>query len=46
MVVMAGPGMLQSGLSRDLFIKWAPEKKNGIDTEITHRHETPGGPKK
>lgn len=30
LVVMAGPGMLQSGLSRDLFLKWAPEKKNGI----------------
>lgn len=27
---MAGPGMLQSGLSRDLFLKWAPDKKNGI----------------
>ena len=22
--------MLQSGLSKDLFMKWAPEKKNGI----------------
>mmetsp|Transcript_39333 Transcript_39333/g.60119 ORF Transcript_39333/g.60119 Transcript_39333/m.60119 type:complete len:182 (-) Transcript_39333:77-622(-) len=30
LVVMAGPGMLQSGLSRDLFLEWAPEKKNGI----------------
>ena len=27
---MAGPGMLQSGMSRDLFLKWAPDKKNGI----------------
>ena len=27
---MAGPGMLQSGMSRELFLKWAPEKKNGI----------------
>jgi cleavage and polyadenylation specificity factor subunit 3 len=25
LVVMAGPGMLQSGLSRDLFLKWAPD---------------------
>merc|ERR1712054_193136 len=30
LVVMAGPGMLQSGLSRDLFLKWAPDKNNGI----------------
>ena len=30
LVVMAGPGMLQSGLSRDLFVEWAPDKKNGI----------------
>lgn len=30
LVVMAGPGMLQSGMSRELFLKWAPEKKNGI----------------
>jgi len=30
LVVMAGPGMLQSGLSRDLFMEWAPDKKNGI----------------
>lgn len=30
LVVMAGPGMLQSGLSQDLFLKWAPDKKNGI----------------
>lgn len=30
LVVMAGPGMLQSGLSRELFLKWAPDKKNGI----------------
>lgn len=30
LVIMAGPGMLQSGLSRELFLKWAPDKKNGI----------------
>jgi len=30
LVVMAGPGMLQSGLSRDLFLRWAPDKNNGI----------------
>lgn len=30
MVVMAGPGMLQCGLSRELFMKWAPDNKNGI----------------
>lgn len=30
LVVMAGPGMLQSGMSRELFLKWAPDKKNGI----------------
>ncbi len=29
-VVMASPGMLQSGLSRDLFERWAPDKKNGV----------------
>ena len=30
LVVMAGPGMLQSGLSKELFLKWAPDSKNGI----------------
>eukprot|EP00927_Polykrikos_kofoidii_P019929 TRINITY_DN19353_c0_g1_i1.p1 TRINITY_DN19353_c0_g1~~TRINITY_DN19353_c0_g1_i1.p1 ORF type:complete len:722 (-),score=100.33 TRINITY_DN19353_c0_g1_i1:192-2357(-) len=29
-VVMAAPGMLQSGASRELFESWAPDKKNGI----------------
>ncbi|KAM0673904.1 endoribonuclease ysh1 [Gurleya vavrai] len=29
-VVMASPGMLQSGLSRDLFEKWCEDKKNGV----------------
>ncbi|CEM16161.1 unnamed protein product [Vitrella brassicaformis CCMP3155] len=29
-VVMAAPGMLQSGLSRDLFEAWAPDKRNGV----------------
>lgn len=29
-VVMASPGMLQSGLSRDLFERWAPDRKNGV----------------
>mmetsp|Transcript_5334 Transcript_5334/g.6830 ORF Transcript_5334/g.6830 Transcript_5334/m.6830 type:complete len:114 (-) Transcript_5334:541-882(-) len=27
---MASPGMLQNGPSRELFVKWAPDKKNGI----------------
>jgi len=29
-VVMASPGMLQSGLSRELFEKWCSNSKNGI----------------
>merc|ERR1719356_1429319 len=29
-VVMAAPGMLQSGASRELFEAWAPDKKNGV----------------
>ncbi|KAH8738532.1 cleavage and polyadenylation specifity factor protein [Cryptosporidium ryanae] len=29
-VVMAAPGMLQNGTSRDLFEIWAPDKRNGI----------------
>eukprot|EP01135_Chromosphaera_perkinsii_P010630 Nk52_evm30s2192 gene=Nk52_evmTU30s2192 len=29
-VVMASPGMLQPGLSRELFEMWCPDKKNGV----------------
>jgi len=29
-VVMASPGMLQSGLSRELFETWCSDKKNGV----------------
>ncbi|KAL1914443.1 uncharacterized protein VTP21DRAFT_8895 [Calcarisporiella thermophila] len=29
-VMIASPGMLQSGLSRELFERWAPNKKNGL----------------
>lgn len=29
-IVLAAPGMLQSGASRELFEKWAPDKNNGI----------------
>lgn len=29
-VVLAAPGMMQSGASRELFESWAPDKKNGI----------------
>ena len=29
-IVMASPGMLQSGISRELFEKWAPDPKNGL----------------
>eukprot|EP00397_Hematodinium_sp_SG-2012_P028528 GEMP01030041.1.p1 GENE.GEMP01030041.1~~GEMP01030041.1.p1 ORF type:complete len:710 (+),score=150.49 GEMP01030041.1:44-2131(+) len=29
-VVLAAPGMLQSGVSRELFELWAPDKRNGI----------------
>ena len=29
-VVMASPGMLQSGLSRELFERWCMDKKNGV----------------
>eukprot|EP00928_Gymnodinium_smaydae_P080452 TRINITY_DN64140_c0_g1_i1.p1 TRINITY_DN64140_c0_g1~~TRINITY_DN64140_c0_g1_i1.p1 ORF type:complete len:703 (-),score=110.38 TRINITY_DN64140_c0_g1_i1:131-2239(-) len=29
-VVLAAPGMLQSGASRELFESWAPDRKNGI----------------
>jgi cleavage and polyadenylation specificity factor subunit 3 len=30
LVIMASPGMLQNGQSRELFTKWAPDPKNGI----------------
>ena len=30
LVIMASPGMLQNGPSRELFVKWAPFKENGI----------------
>lgn len=30
LVIMASPGMLQNGQSRDLFVKWSPDPKNGI----------------
>jgi len=30
LVIMASPGMLQNGQSRELFMKWAPDPKNGI----------------
>jgi integrator complex subunit 11 len=30
MVVFATPGMLHSGLSLQLFKKWAPEEKNMV----------------
>eukprot|EP00181_Compsopogon_caeruleus_P003961 CAMPEP_0184681636 /NCGR_PEP_ID=MMETSP0312-20130426/4616_1 /TAXON_ID=31354 /ORGANISM="Compsopogon coeruleus, Strain SAG 36.94" /LENGTH=865 /DNA_ID=CAMNT_0027132613 /DNA_START=62 /DNA_END=2661 /DNA_ORIENTATION=+ len=29
-VVMASPGMLQSGLSRELFERWCSDKRNGV----------------
>ncbi|CAO3623981.1 unnamed protein product [Cunninghamella echinulata] len=29
-VMMASPGMLQNGLSRELFERWAPDIKNGL----------------
>ncbi|KAF9762872.1 Cleavage and polyadenylation specificity factor 73 [Nosema granulosis] len=29
-VIMASPGMLQSGLSRELFEKWCSDKRNGL----------------
>ena len=29
-VVMASPGMMQSGLSRELFEAWCTEPKNGV----------------
>ncbi|KAI9308583.1 beta-lactamase-like protein [Cunninghamella echinulata] len=29
-VMMASPGMLQNGLSRELFERWAPDVKNGL----------------
>ncbi|XP_004365619.2 CPSF3 protein [Capsaspora owczarzaki ATCC 30864] len=30
MVMMASPGMLQNGLSRDLFEQWCPDSRNGV----------------
>lgn len=30
LVIMASPGMLQNGQSRDLFVKWSSDPKNGI----------------
>jgi cleavage and polyadenylation specificity factor subunit 3 len=29
-VVMASPGMLQNGMSRELFERWCPDKRNGL----------------
>merc|ERR550532_2470037 len=29
-VVFATPGMLQQGMSRELFEQWCPERKNGV----------------
>ncbi|KAL7066620.1 putative cleavage and polyadenylation specificity factor subunit 3 [Cryptosporidium serpentis] len=29
-VIMAAPGMLQNGTSRDIFEVWAPDKRNGV----------------
>ena len=29
-VVMASPGMMQSGLSRELFENWCTDKRNGV----------------
>lgn len=29
-VVMASPGMMQSGLSRELFEAWCTDKKSGV----------------
>jgi cleavage and polyadenylation specificity factor subunit 3 len=30
LVIMASPGMLQNGLSRDLFVHWSGNPLNGI----------------
>lgn len=30
LVIIASPGMLQNGPSRELFVKWAPDSKNGV----------------
>lgn len=48
-VVLAAPGMLQSGASRELFEAWAPDKKNGIiltgySVNGTLAHELKGDP--
>ena len=29
-VVMASPGMMQSGLSRELFESWCTDRRNGV----------------
>ncbi|KAI8967624.1 beta-lactamase-like protein [Mycotypha africana] len=29
-VILASPGMLQNGLSRELYERWAPDKRNGL----------------
>lgn len=29
-IVMASPGMMQSGLSRELFESWCTDKRNGV----------------
>lgn len=48
-VVLAAPGMLQSGASRELFECWAPDKRNGIimtgySVNGTLAHELKGEP--
>ncbi len=30
LVIIASPGMLQNGPSRELFVKWAPYAENGV----------------
>ncbi len=51
-VVMASPGMMQSGLSRELFESWCTDKRNGViiagycvegtlaKVSLTHQTET------
>lgn len=48
-VVLAAPGMMQSGASRELFEMWAPDKKNGIlvtgySVNGTLAHDLKSGP--
>lgn len=48
-VVLAAPGMMQSGASRELFEAWAPDKKNGVlvtgySVQGTLAHELKNGP--